>query len=232
MHVPLAIVLAVLVLFAAGASLSWLATRLDQLHARVDATLASLQSQLATRAGSAVDLAAGGLLDPATAVLVADAATRARTALRRTSPGDPVPVWSDRPARPIGPVAQSTLTGALHVAFDDAGDVAELAARPEALAVLDDLLDACRRVELARRFHNDAVALARARRRSPVIRAFRLAGHARVPEPVVFQDAVPAGLASVVPALVVRQEYWLEPDAPRTDGAARPAVPGQPGQPD
>lgn len=212
MDVPLAIVLAVLVLFATGASLSWLATRLDQLHARVDATLATLQAQLAARAASALDLAAGGLLDPATALLLADAATRARTALRAPGPGDPVPVWPNRPARPIGPGAQTALTRALHIAFDEAADVAELAGRREAPEALDDLLDACRRVELSRRFHNDAVGLARARRRSPLVRVFRLAGHARVPRPIEFEDTVPVGLTSVVPTLL----------APRPSPGERP----------
>ncbi len=200
MDVPLTIVLCVLVLFSIGASLSWRATRLDNLHARVDVTLVTLQAQLAARAASAVDLAAGGLLDPATAVLVADAATRARTALRRPSAGDPVPVWSDRPARPIGAPAQTALTRALHVAFDDPEDVVELAADEDAVEVLEDLLEFCRRVELARRFHNDAVELARARRRALVVRVFRLAGHARVPEPVVFDDSVPDGLVAALPA--------------------------------
>ena len=199
MDVPLAIVVSVLVLFSIGASLSWRATRLDNLHARVDVTLATLQAQLAARAASAVDLAAGGLLDPATAVLVADAATRARTALRRPSAGDPVPVWSDRPVRPIGAPAQTALTQALHLAFDDPDDVVELAADADAVEVLEDLLESCRRVQLARRFHNDAVELARARRRAPVVRVFRLAGHARVPEPVVFDDSVPDGLVTALP---------------------------------
>jgi len=194
------ILVVVLVLFSLGASLSWLATRLDQLHARVDATLATLQAQLAARSASAVDLAAGGLLDPATAVLVADAATRARTALRSPAPDDPQPVWSDRPARPIGVGAQTALTRALHVAFDDPVDVVVLAAGGDGAEVLEDLLESCRRVELARRFYNDAVELARTRRRAPVVRVFRLAGHARVPSPVVFDDSVPAGLIAALPA--------------------------------
>jgi len=199
MDVALTILVCALVLFAIGASLSWRATRLDNLHARVDVTLATLQAQLAARAASAVDLAAGGLLDPATAVLVADAATRARTALRRPSAGDPISVWSDRPVRPVGPPAQTALTRALHSAFDDPDDVAELATAEDATEVLDDLLESCRRVELGRRFHNDAVELVRARRRAPVVRVFRLAGHARVPDPVVFDDSVPDGLLSALP---------------------------------
>ena len=203
MDLPLRIVLVVLVLFAFGASLSWLATRVDNLHARVDSTLATLQAELAARAASAVDLAAGGLLDPATAVVLADAATRARMALRHPNTGDPVPVWSDRPVRPIGLAAQSALTRALHGAFDDAAGVAELAALPDAPEVLEDLLEACRRVELARRFHNDAVELARTRRRGLVIRVFRLAGHARVPQPVVFEDSVPDGLVASLPPAAV-----------------------------
>ena len=62
-----------------GLYLSWTAGRLDRLHWRVDKSRAALDAQLLRRSGAALDIAGGGLLDPASSVLVADAASRART---------------------------------------------------------------------------------------------------------------------------------------------------------
>ena len=47
------------------------------------------------------------------------------------------------------------------------------------------------RVQLARRFHNDAVTDVRRVRRKPVVRVFRLAGHADLPRTVEFDDELP-----------------------------------------
>ena len=47
------------------------------------------------------------------------------------------------------------------------------------------------RVQMARRFHNDAVREVRRVRTKAAVRAFRLAGHADLPEPVEFHDALP-----------------------------------------
>ena len=45
--------------------------RLDRLHARLDATRAALDAQLLRRAAVTLEIAASGLLDPATSVLLA-----------------------------------------------------------------------------------------------------------------------------------------------------------------
>ena len=50
------------------------------------------------------------------------------------------------------------------------------------------------RVQLARRFHNDAVAQALRVRRKRVVRWARLAGHASLPVMVEIDDSVPPGL--------------------------------------
>ena len=55
-------------------------------------------------------------------------------------------------------------------------------------ASLRRVLDAHRRVQLARRFYNDAVTDVQRLRRKAVIRGLRLAGHALVPRTVEFDD--------------------------------------------
>lgn len=188
-----------------GVYLSWTAGRVDRMHARVDTARASLDAQLQRRAGIAIELAASGVLDPATAVLVADSAHRARAA----------PLTAQE-------VAENDLTRSLVAAFGDPEDVAELravvtgrtagpassgpalargrtdheggaAAEPER-TLLDELAENGRRVQLARRFHNDAVRAARALRSHRLVRWLRLAGRAPMPVAVDFDDTTPPGL--------------------------------------
>ena len=52
------------------------------------------------------------------------------------------------------------------------------------------------RVQLARRFHNDAVTDVRRVRRKTVVRLFRLAGHADLPATVEFDDELPPASAT------------------------------------
>ena len=162
-----------------GVYLSWTAGRIDRLHARVEAARAVLDAQLLRRSGAALDVATGGLLDPASAVLVADAATRART----LEGGD-------------HEQAESDLTAALSAALDDAEFVARLRREEGAEAALDELAAACRRVGHARRFHNDTVRSTRRLRNKVLVRWLRLAGHAPWPETVEFDDSVPPALAA------------------------------------
>ncbi len=62
--------------------------------------------------------------------------------------------------------------------------------------LVDRLASACTRVQLARRFHNDAVTDVRRVRRKWTIRMFHLAGHTPLPGTVEFDDEVPAALAT------------------------------------
>lgn len=160
-----------------GIYLSWTAGRLDRLHARVEAARAVLDAQLLRRSGAALDFATGGLLDPASAILVADAATRARTT-----------DTSDREQ------AESDLTAALDAALADTQFLAELRSADAAADALDELGAACRRAGHARRFHNDTVRAVRRLRGKALVRWLRLAGNAPWPEPVEFDDSVPRGL--------------------------------------
>jgi hypothetical protein len=54
--------------------------------------------------------------------------------------------------------------------------------------VLARLASACMRVQLARRFHNDAVTDVRRVRRKWTIRMFHLAGHTPMPHTIEFND--------------------------------------------
>jgi hypothetical protein len=153
--------------------------RLDRLHARLDATRAALDAQLLRRAAVTLEIAASGLLDPATSVLLASAGHEARAAS-----GDD----ADRE------VVESRLTVALRAAFDDPDEAQTLAEEPAGLALLAELEAATTKVLLARRFSNDAVTATLAIRRHRFVRWLRLAGH--VPPPTFFEidDTPPAHL--------------------------------------
>ncbi|MGH8774097.1 MAG: hypothetical protein ACRDWI_02645 [Jiangellaceae bacterium] len=166
------------VVLALGLYLSWTAGRLDRLHGRVEATRAVLDAQLLRRSGAALDLAGAGLLDPASAVLIADAASRARTV--------------DEAGREQ---AESDLTEALGAALADLGHTAALRAEQGAGAALDELAAACRNASHARRFHNDTVRAARRLRRKVLVRWLGLAGRAPWPETVELDDEMPRGLS-------------------------------------
>jgi hypothetical protein len=179
--------------------LSWTAGRLDRLHARVDAARAVLDAQLFRRSGAALDVASGGLLDPASAMLVADAASRARTAdpQRAEKATTGLSGFREEAGTGLGgqrEQAESDLTEALTETLDDPVYIAELREEGDAGAALDELAAACRQVGHARRFHNDTVRAARRLRRKFLVRWLRLAGYAPWPETVEFDDTVPRGL--------------------------------------
>src|SRR5204863_9556758 len=136
------IVIAVAILI--GVYVSWRAGRLDRLHTRVETARASLEAALLRRSAVALELAACGLLDPATSLLIAGAAHDARAA------GEP----DER--------AESDLTRALRAALGQPGFRADLAARSGADEALAELEAAAHQVFLARKFYNDAVAATRA----------------------------------------------------------------------
>jgi hypothetical protein len=144
-----------------GVYVSWRAGRLDRLHARVEAARGALDAALVRRSSIALELAASGLLDPATSLLIAGAAHDARAA------GEP----NER--------AESDLTRALRAALGQPGFRADLAARSGGDEALAELEAAAHQVFLARKFYNDAVAATRASRRRWLL---RLSGGAPWPE--------------------------------------------------
>ena len=161
----------VVVVLVTAAWCSWTASRLDRLHLRCEVAGSSLRAHLLERSGAALELAAGGLSDPASALLLLDAASSARAA-ESTSliPGNGV--W----------LAESDLTAALHAV--------ELPPADEE-PVVKQLRDAAARASMARRIHNDLVATTLALRDRRRVRWFRLAGHAPPPSMIDFDDRVP-----------------------------------------
>jgi hypothetical protein len=185
--VPTWVLTVLAVLLVLGWYLSYSASRLDRLHHRVETLRAALDAQLARRAAAAVE--AAPLLDPASGLLVADAAAEALAAGETRSETE----WLEAGGQ--AEEIENDLTRALHVAFGDPDEVATLRdAAPLAAQSLELLTQACTRVQLARRFHNDAVAAAVRVRRKPVVRWTRLAGHAAMPAMVEIDDSVPSGL--------------------------------------
>jgi hypothetical protein len=161
----------------AGWYLYFSATRLDRFHGRVEGARSALDAQLVRRASVSLQLAVSGLFDPATSLLLADAAHGARDAEE-----------ADRE------VAESNLTRALQAALADPGLAAALDADPAGHELVLELAAASKRVELARRFLNDAVRGARVVRRKRIVRYLRLAGHAPWPPTFEMDDTPPAGL--------------------------------------
>lgn len=185
------VLVVVVLLFAAGWYLSYSAARLDRLHAKAEGSLSALDAQLVRRAEAGLELATSGSLDPASALLVADAAT---TALERhtTHPLGDDPLDGQH----FGGLesVESDLTAALMAALTAESVATIREDQPESAGVeaLDRLEAAALRVQMARRFHNQAVREVRRVRAKRVVRVFHLAGHAALPEPVEFDDALPA----------------------------------------
>lgn len=169
------LLVAAVVLVSAALWANWTASRLDRLHHQVETARAALDGQLVRRSAVALEVASSGLLDPASSVLLADAAHQARA----------VPE-EDRE------LAESALSAALRAVLGDAESRTGLAdEEPAGRELLDELDTASRRVVLARTFHNDAVTAALRVRRKRLVRWLRLAGNAAMPEYFEIDDAPP-----------------------------------------
>jgi hypothetical protein len=153
-----ALVLGVLV---TGWRLSFLARRVDQANVRAERTWAALDAALVRRAACAVELAGSPRLDPATSLLLADAAAAAL---------EPGLAWHQREQ------AESDLSHVLD------------AIRPWPDDPDSRLATARVRAGISRRLHNDAVASARALRSRWIVRTLRLAGHSEDPQPFEMAD--------------------------------------------
>ena len=162
--------------------LSYTAARVDRLHVRLSGTLAALDARLVRRAEASVELANSGLLDGATSLILANAAAESLEA--PSEHGE---------AREL---AENDLTEALDLALTPEA-VSSLRSTELGEDVLARLASACMRVQLARRFHNDAVTDVRRVRRKWTIRVFHLAGHTPMPHTIEFNDESPEHLAAV-----------------------------------
>ena len=190
--------------------------RLDRLHRKVATSRAALENQLVRRASVAAELAASGLLDPVSSVLVGEAAWTALSAgghgraelvaalpdlermLRRPDGADD---WAraeaDGSAPEERPRAENDLSRTVREALADGAEAEAILAEPGGVEVLGALAAAWYRVQLARRFHNEAVAQTQRVRRKVVVRVLRLHGHAAMPQTVEIDDAWPESLQRI-----------------------------------
>lgn len=178
-----------LVVLAAAWYLSYSAARLDRLHAKVEGAVSALDAQLVRRAEATLDLATSGAVDPATSLLLADAASEALERHTHQPLSDDLLDGQTFAGREG---TESDLTEALRAALP-ADTVEALRADPDSpgAEALQRVEASALRVQLARRFHNDAVREVRRVRGKWVVRVFRLAGHAALPHAVDFDDELP-----------------------------------------
>ncbi|GAA3748409.1 hypothetical protein HDA32_001642 [Spinactinospora alkalitolerans] len=160
--------------------ISWRAGRLDRLHTRVETAHAALDAALLRRSAVVLEFACAGELEPASSVLLADAVGRTR---RAADPGARELAESNL-SRVLRAVAEEDGFGGARTG-DDAGE--DLPAEVEAAA---------RRVHIARRFYNDAVAAIREARAGRLVRVLRLAGHAPMPDFFEMDDDPPVFTAA------------------------------------
>jgi hypothetical protein len=143
-------------------------TRLDRLHARVDAAWAALDAQLVRRAAAllhAADTPESGL----------PPADRARYEAVATSAVNQTDAW-------LRPEAENAVGRA----------VLDLMRRDQLSAPgRDELADTAARVMIARRFYNDAVRDTRTLRARRMPRLLHLAGHRAMPQFFDIDDTVP-----------------------------------------
>jgi len=144
--------------------LSFLATRLDRLHGRVETSWANLDGLLQRRAAIAIEIARSDIADPASALLLTFTAHQAREASVR-----------DRSQ------AESGLTGALSILLENS----ETISAPMELDLVRELDELTAKIKVAIAMHVEAVSRTQMVRKKFLIRLFRLAGHA--PAPVVYE---------------------------------------------
>ena len=151
------------------------AGRIDRLHRRIDVALISLDSHLLRRSGVTLELASSGFLDPASSVLISEAAHAARLSTDLSS------TQRDR--------AESELTSAINAVLD-LEEVELIQGEVGGREILEECGAASRRVELSRRFLNDAVRACVQLRQQRSARWFHLAGHTPLPQTREIYDHV------------------------------------------
>ena len=155
--------LMIIVVLIVGWRVTWLATRVDRANVRAERTWAVLDAALVRRAERALELVLVPGIDPATALLVADAANAAL---------DPQLSRQDRER------AESDLSYVLD------------AIGPMLPSESNRLESERARATICRRLHNDAVATALSLRRRYSVRLLQLAGHAAEPRPFEMADGL------------------------------------------
>jgi hypothetical protein len=147
-----------------GWYLSFLATRLDRLHHRVETSWANLDSLLQRRAAIAIEIARSEISDPASSLLLTFAAHQAREASVK-----------DRSQ------AETGLSGALGILLETSTAVQSLAEQD----LLRELTELNEKIKVAIALHVESVNRTQLIRSKWIIRTFRLAG--RAPLPVTYE---------------------------------------------
>lgn len=159
--------------------LSNVAGRLDRLHLKAEAARLSLDTQLAFRTS-----ATGRLIEKLKSqkIVVSDLDEILLKVIHfEVEVADDQTQWQ----------LEGELTDQLNELFDQKPD---LITNAELTRIITDLAAACRRVQFARAFHNDAQRNALLVRKRPFVKIFRLAGRAKMPELIEFNDQIPPGL--------------------------------------
>jgi len=162
-------VLAIFVLLISLWYLSFLATRLDRLHHRVETSWANLDVLLQKRASVALEIAHSDIADPASSLLLTGAAYQARDAEIQSRSS-----------------AESGLSGALGLLLEDSQHLATAADN----ALLTELSALTDKIRVAIALHKDAVTRTQMVRRKIIVRIFRLAGRAPLPVTYEFESDV------------------------------------------
>lgn len=149
--------------------LSFLASRLDRLHHRVETSWANLDSLLQRRAAIAIEIARSEIADPASSLLLTFAAHQAREASVK-----------DRSQ------AETGLSGALGILLETSlttgGDME--------MELMRELSELNEKIKVAIALHVESVNRTQLIRSRWLIRTFRLAGHAPLPVTYEFEADV------------------------------------------
>jgi len=189
------LVLAVVVAIGLSMWVTFTLTRLDRLHARVDAARAALDAQLVRRAAALQHVAEA----PDTGV---DPAIRSRL--------DQIAFDALTLAQPARRQAVENTVGRAVAELVEGSSSIE----PRALA---EIREAAARVLVARRFYNDAVRDTRALRSRRMPRLLRLAGRVELPEFFDIDDTVPPLPAVSLGEVSAGQGKIADTPAPHTD---------------
>lgn len=146
--------------------LTFLASRLDRLHHRVETSWANLDSLLQRRAAIALEIARSEISDPASALLLTFAAHQAREASVK-----------DRSQ------AESGLSGALKILLEASTSIQSDIEKD----LIRELAELNEKIKVAVSLHVESVTRTQLIRSKPVIRFFRLAGSAPLPVTYEFE---------------------------------------------
>ena len=163
------IVIALFIFLLAGWYLSFLASRLDVLHHRVETSWAHLDALLQQRAALALEIANSKGVDAATSLVLTAAAYQAREAN--------IVERSD---------AEIALSQSLNLILEDEVSI------PSGIEseLVESLKSLSEKISVGITIHTEAVQSAQSLRSKVLFRIFRLAGHAPLPMRYSFEDHI------------------------------------------